>query len=165
MKSEFFFKKFGKNFFSVKNRLPLTIFWSEIVSVIQRGALKTVYRTGSLPIITSFRAHLVIVLKDLTSRIVMHKKLWLCILHSQIPHQKSKQGKTLLTLDLTDRTVQCFRINFLTDRTPIKFELSSSIKFLCVGTNIDLIIECIQIPKMKLGNTIFAITKDTRKLD
>jgi hypothetical protein len=25
----------------LKNRLPLTIFWSEIVSVIQRGALKT----------------------------------------------------------------------------------------------------------------------------
>jgi len=34
------FKKFGKKFFWVKNRLPLTIFWSEIVSVIHRGALK-----------------------------------------------------------------------------------------------------------------------------
>ena len=33
-------KNFGKKFFWVKNRLPLTIFWSEIVSVIQRGALK-----------------------------------------------------------------------------------------------------------------------------
>jgi len=31
-------KKFGNNFFGVKNRLPLTIFWSEIVSVIHRGA-------------------------------------------------------------------------------------------------------------------------------
>jgi hypothetical protein len=31
-------KKVGKNFFWVKNRLPLTIFWSEIVSVIHRGA-------------------------------------------------------------------------------------------------------------------------------
>ena len=34
----FFFEKVEKSW---KNRLPLTIFWSEIVSVIQRGALKT----------------------------------------------------------------------------------------------------------------------------
>ena len=34
-------KKIGKNSFWVKNKLPLMIFWLEIMSVIQRGALKT----------------------------------------------------------------------------------------------------------------------------
>ena len=34
-KSDFFKKDWEEFFFSVKNRLPLTIFWSEIVSVIQ----------------------------------------------------------------------------------------------------------------------------------
>ena len=37
---KFFFSNW-EEFFFVKNRLPLTIFWSEIVSVIQRGPLKT----------------------------------------------------------------------------------------------------------------------------
>ena len=46
-KFEKFEKKIGKNFFLVKDRLPLTIFWSEIVSVIEGLNRLTVYSTGT----------------------------------------------------------------------------------------------------------------------